>query len=143
MTGCRAGDVVRLIPDEHAAAQARHFARTWSHDHLLSRRLTDEIELVVAELVSNAIRHGVPPYEVRLFESGGMIRGMVCDGSTDPPVVNPHPDHLGGFGLGIVTACTARWGTSFGTMGKEVWFELFAQYLSTYGTSGNGSPPAD
>jgi anti-sigma regulatory factor (Ser/Thr protein kinase) len=133
--------VVRLIPDEQAAAQARRFARTWSSEHQLSLRLTEEIELVVAELVSNAVRHGAPPYELRLFEADGMIRGVIGDGSTDPPVVNQHPDHNGGFGLGIVTACTARWGTTFGSTGKEIWFEVFAQYLSTNGSSGNGSPP--
>jgi anti-sigma regulatory factor (Ser/Thr protein kinase) len=137
-TGRRAGDMVRLIPDEHAAAQARRFARTWSSDHRLTARLTDDIELVMAELVSNAIRHAAPPFDVRLLEREGMIRGVVCDGSTDAPVVNPHPDHHGGFGLGIVSACTAQWGTTFSALGKEVWFEVFAQYLST-----NGRPPSE
>jgi anti-sigma regulatory factor (Ser/Thr protein kinase) len=122
--------VVRLIPDDHAAAQARGFARQWSSTHDLTPKLADEIELVVAELVSNAVRHATPPYEIELSEADGMIRGGVYDGSTRAPILNPHPDHHGGFGLGIVTACTARWGTVFNTTGKEVWFEVFAQHVS-------------
>jgi anti-sigma regulatory factor (Ser/Thr protein kinase) len=116
--------VVRLAADEHAAVQARRFARSWSAGHALSPRLVDDIELVVAELVSNALRHGTPPYEVELSESDGVIRGEVCDGSRVAPALNPHPDHHGGFGLGIVAACTARWGTALGASGKLVWFEV-------------------
>lgn len=125
---------MRLVAAEQAAVQARRFARTWSTDHALSPRLVDEVELVVAELVSNAVRHGLPPYELELAEVRGMIRGEVRDASTDAPVPNPNPDHHGGFGLGIVTACTARWGTVFNLAGKEVWFEMFAQYHETNGS---------
>jgi len=116
--------VVRLAADEHAAAQARRFARSWSAGRELSPRLVDDIELVVAELVSNAVRHAPPPYAVDLSESDGMIRGEVCDGSQVVPTPNPHPDHHGGFGLGIITACTSRWGTALREQGKQVWFEV-------------------
>ena len=119
---------MRLVADEHASAQARRFARDWSAKHALEQRLVDDIELVVAELVSNAVRHGLPPYELELAEVRGMIRGEVRDASTDLPVPNLSPDHHGGFGLGIVAACTARWGTELNGAGKEVWFEVFAQY---------------
>jgi anti-sigma regulatory factor (Ser/Thr protein kinase) len=116
--------VVRLAADEHAAVQARRFARTWSTSQALSPRLVDDIELVVAELVSNAIRHASPPFEVELSEADGVIRGEVYDGSQVAPTRNAHPDHLGGFGLGIVSACTTRWGTAFVPEGKRVWFEV-------------------
>jgi anti-sigma regulatory factor (Ser/Thr protein kinase) len=116
--------VVRLATDEHAALQARRFARNWSTCHALSPRLVDDIELVVAELVSNAIRHAPPPYEVELSESGGVIRGEVGDGSPIGPTRNTHPDEGGGFGLGIVAACTARWGVDLVGAGKHVWFEV-------------------
>ena len=129
---------MRLVADEHAAAQARRFARDWSATHALTARLIDDIELVVAELVSNAVRHGLPPYELEFAEVRGMIRGGVRDASTRLPVPNPNPDHHGGFGLGIVTACTARWGTEVNGAGKEVWFEVFAQYSAT-----NGLGPTD
>jgi anti-sigma regulatory factor (Ser/Thr protein kinase) len=125
---------VRLVADEHAAAQARRFARNWSTNHALHPRLVDELALVVAEVVSNAVRHGLPPYELELAEVDGMIRGQVRDASTDAPVPNPSPDHHGGFGLGIVSACTAQWGTVVDHAGKEVWFELFARYAATNGS---------
>jgi anti-sigma regulatory factor (Ser/Thr protein kinase) len=116
--------VVRLAADEQAAVEARRFARRWSEAQALSPRLVDDIELVVAELVSNAMRHASPPYDVELSEVDGVIRGEVCDGSQVAPVANPRPDHHGGFGLGIVTACTSRWGTTSTISGKRVWFEI-------------------
>ncbi|MEO8693941.1 MAG: ATP-binding protein [Acidimicrobiales bacterium] len=115
---------MRLAADGHAAAQARRFARNWSTDQALSSQLIDDIELVVAELVSNAIRHAQPPYDVELFEADGMIRGEVHDGSRAMPLPNAQPDQHGGFGLGIVAACTTRWGINVVDAGKHVWFEV-------------------
>ena len=115
---------MRLAADEHAAVQARRFARRWMADQQVSAQVVDDIELVVGELVTNAIRHGRPPYEVELHEVHGVIRGEVRDASNTTPSPNPSPDHLGGFGLGIVAACTSRWGTAVLPVGKEVWFEV-------------------
>ena len=85
------------------------------------------MELIVAELVSNAVRHGKPPYALTLKETAGVIRGEVRDGSKVTPVPNPFPDENGGFGLGIVNACSSRWGTDIGDDGKHVWFEVGQQ----------------
>ena len=115
---------MRLAADEHAAVEARRYARRWLVDQHVAAQLVDDIELVVGELVSNAVRHGAPPYEVELYETHGVIRGEVRDASKAAPSLNPSPNHLGGFGLGIVAACTARWGTAFVPTGKQVWFEV-------------------
>jgi anti-sigma regulatory factor (Ser/Thr protein kinase) len=115
---------VRLAPNERAQAQARGFARSWSYRHTLPPPVIADMELVVAELVSNAVRHGRPPYALTLTQTHGVIRGEVSDASTVSPVVNPCPDEHGGFGLGIVEACTSRWGADVGADGKHVWFEV-------------------
>ena len=115
---------VRLAADEQAAVEARRYARSWSVRQGLLPHLVDDIELVVAELVSNAVRHAAPPFDIDLVEHDGVIRGEVSDGSPASPVTNVRPDHHGGFGLGIVAACTSRWGTSPTASGKQVWFEI-------------------
>ena len=122
--GARSAVPVRLAPNERAQAQARGFARSWSYRHTLPPPVIADMELVVAELVSNAVRHGRPPYALTLSQRHGVIRGEVSDASTVSPVVNPCPDEHGGFGLGIVEACTSRWGADVGPDGKHVWFEV-------------------
>ena len=118
---------MRLALDAQAQTQARRYARSWSAEHAVAAPLVDDIELVVAELVSNAIRHGTAPYEVELYDNNGVIRGEVCDGPPVAPKANPSPDERGGYGLGIVDACTSRWGTDVVPTGKHVWFEVKPQ----------------
>ena len=118
---------MRLAPDVSAATQARHYARMWSAKHGVPGRVVAEIELVVDELVGNAVRHGLPPYELALFRADDVIRGEVRDGSNVAPCVNHDPDLYGGFGLHVVTNSTSRWGTNPRPVGKEVWFEIHAR----------------
>jgi two-component sensor histidine kinase len=107
-----------------AALQARRYARRWSNEHVLAEAAVADIELVASELVSNAVRHALPPYDFELSRVNGVVRGEVHDGSTTTPTMNDHPDHRGGFGLNIVTSRTSRWGTAVTPDGKQVWFEI-------------------
>jgi two-component sensor histidine kinase len=116
---------VRLPTDESATAHARAFARLWAADQRLSDSAALTVELVAAELVSNAIRHGTPPFDIDLYLTDGVIRGRVSDGSPLLPRIDPCPDWRGGFGLNIVAGCTERWGTTT-TTGKRIWFEIEA-----------------
>jgi len=81
------------------------------------------LELVVDELVSNAVRHATPPFELHLFHLDGVIRGQVGD-SNALPQINTDPDQWGSYGLRIITNTTTRWGTIPLQTGKQVWFEL-------------------
>jgi anti-sigma regulatory factor (Ser/Thr protein kinase) len=117
---------VQLPDDDHAMRTARRFARTWAEQQHLASVVADNLQLVLSELVGNAIRHGAPPYEIDLSQSDGVIHGNVSDGSLLVPQPNDSPDERGGFGLGIVGACTSFWGTDSTPTGKQVWFELKA-----------------
>jgi anti-sigma regulatory factor (Ser/Thr protein kinase) len=126
----RLAGVMRLTQGKVAAAQARRFARNFSAERGLADPLAADLELVVTELVTNAIRHGEPPIDVELDLADSVIRGEVFDGSTAPPAPNPNPDYRGGYGLNIVAKCTSRWGTEVLTSGhyrKQVWFEIETQ----------------
>jgi len=118
---------MRLTQGTVAARQARHFARTFSAERGLPDPIAADLELVVTELVTNAIRHGEPPVDVELDLTDSVVRGEVLDGSATPPRPNPRPDDRGGFGLTIVAQCTSRWGTEMVRSGrhrKQVWFEI-------------------
>ena len=115
---------MRLPDGEQAAREARRYARAWATQQLLAGELVDDLQLISSELVNNAIRHGSPPYEFDLSYTDGAILGIVSDGSPLLPRTNPSPGEHGGFGLGIVTSCSSRWGTESTPMGKQVWFEL-------------------
>jgi two-component sensor histidine kinase len=117
---------MRLTNDEHALTSARRFARTWSNTNGLDTELSERLELLVSELVTNAIRHGAPPFRVDLRRSANSLYGEVGDGSRAGPEMRSHPDHEGGFGLRIVDTLTSQWGVSPTNSGKTVWFEIDA-----------------
>ncbi|MEO8696815.1 MAG: ATP-binding protein [Acidimicrobiales bacterium] len=115
---------MRLAQDRSAAQQARRHARQCMRDLALNEFVVADIELVVGELVNNAVLHATPPYDFDLFCANGTVRGEVHDCSTARPAVNAGPDHRGGFGLNIVAARTSRWGSKLTAAGKQVWFEI-------------------
>ena len=85
--------------------------------------------LLVSELVTNAIRHGEPPLELRAAARGAGVRVEVHDGAVDPPVLAPQapadaPLPESGRGLYLVASLADRWGWDGHSAGKTVWFEL-------------------
>ena len=113
-----------LTNDENALTSARRFARDWSQTNGLDAELSDRLELLVSELVTNAIRHGAPPFSVDLERSAHSLYGEVGDGSRAEPEMRRHPSHEGGFGLRIVDTLTSQWGVSSTNSGKTAWFEI-------------------
>nr|WSZ99878.1 SpoIIE family protein phosphatase [Streptomyces sp. NBC_00857] len=81
-------------------------------------------ELVVSELVTNAIRHATDPIQLRLIRQPHSLICEVSDGSTTTP-------HLrrarlfdeGGRGLLLIAQLTPRWGTRHHAHGKTIWAE--------------------
>ena len=89
--------------------------------------LADDVELVLAELVSNAVRHArTDVIRVSVWhENCVRVRVAVTDMSRALPqrkYVNP--DSPGGRGLAIIEAVSERWGVDPLPWGKRVWADL-------------------
>ncbi|MFI1764595.1 SpoIIE family protein phosphatase [Streptomyces sp. NPDC020800] len=81
-------------------------------------------ELILSELVTNAIRYGSSPVGVRLLH-GRCLICEVSDGSgTSPRLRRAATMDEGGRGLFLVAQFAQRWGTRYTTRGKVIWAEL-------------------
>ncbi|MFJ5972557.1 SpoIIE family protein phosphatase [Streptomyces sp. NPDC093060] len=81
-------------------------------------------ELILSELITNAIRYGSPPIRVRLLHDRSLIC-EVSDGSSTAPHLRRAADtDEGGRGLFLVARLTTRWGTRYTARGKVIWAEL-------------------
>jgi anti-sigma regulatory factor (Ser/Thr protein kinase) len=108
-----------------AVPAARRFTsetlRVWG----LPERTMEIAELVVSELVGNAVEHGGGTAELALSLRDDVLRVDVVDHSPDMPVVlSPEPVEDRHRGLLIVSALSAKWGTDLIGAGKSVWAEL-------------------
>jgi anti-sigma regulatory factor (Ser/Thr protein kinase) len=99
-------------------------ARSLVHESVPAARVADA-ELLVSELVTNAVKYGgAGPIELTLEDDGGMLRCAIRDsGSPGPlPVMQEQSDDPGGHGLRLVDHIADRWGVEKGS--TIVWFEL-------------------
>jgi anti-sigma regulatory factor (Ser/Thr protein kinase) len=83
-----------------------------------------DAELVVSELIANAVEHGVGRITLTLWLAEGRIHGEVTDAGTGAPAspAGHADDSIGGRGLMIVGALCDRWGSAEKT--SRVWFEI-------------------
>ncbi|MFD0508984.1 ATP-binding protein [Streptomyces chiangmaiensis] len=80
-------------------------------------------ELVVSELVTNAIRYAGGPVGLRLIRENVLICEVADPSNTQPRLLRAAPTDEGGRGLFIVAKCTSRWGSRYGQRGKTIWTE--------------------
>ncbi|MFC9246667.1 SpoIIE family protein phosphatase [Streptomyces sp. NPDC057136] len=122
------------VPAEHVATwQLAHdrttpsVARELVREQLEAWKLDEETvyatELIVSELITNAVRYGTPPLQLRLL----LDRTLTCE-VHDSSSVAPHLRHArtvdeGGRGLFIVSQLASHWGTRFSRDGKALWTE--------------------
>ncbi len=87
--------------------------------------VTDELSLVVSELVTNAVRHAAPPLDLEIEVSDDEVLVAVDDGSPGRPVVRPMSvDAEGGRGLQMVETLCTETGVRPHPPGKTVWAAL-------------------
>jgi PAS domain S-box-containing protein len=112
-----------LEPQPVSVARARELAR----EQLLAwglEGLVDTTELLVSELVTNALRHGYGDIRLRLL----LDRTLVCE-VWDSALLQPRRRRArdtdeGGRGLQLVAMLSQSWGSRRTHRGKTVWFEL-------------------
>jgi anti-sigma regulatory factor (Ser/Thr protein kinase) len=82
-------------------------------------------ELLVSEVVTNAVVHGGSGVRVTVESADGRVRVSVWDESPSVPVVrHPVPEDENGRGMFLVASLATRWGVDTLPPGKSVWFEL-------------------
>ncbi|WP_329134207.1 SpoIIE family protein phosphatase [Streptomyces sp. NBC_01476] len=118
-------DVVRwtLRLDECEVAAARELTRRQLAQWGL-QRLSDTAELLVSELVTNAIKAASYEVELRLMRVGKLLVEVSDDNHNLPQLQRADADDERGRGLALVSHLSRRWGTSRKAVGKVVWFEL-------------------
>lgn len=111
-----------------AAPKAAGIARAFVRDQLAASEVDetlDAVSLCVSELVTNALDHAAPPFELRLACADDSLRVEVSDATTARPVPREvEPTALRGRGLQFVEQSAARWGVDPNPHGKTVWAEF-------------------
>jgi anti-sigma regulatory factor (Ser/Thr protein kinase) len=111
-----------LNPEPRSAALARDFVGDELRQHDL-RYLVLDVQLVVSELVTNAVRHARTTVDVTLEEQPFCVVLTVHDDIPATPVMRaPGASETGGRGLMIVRGVSVDWGVELDPQGgKSVW----------------------
>ncbi|MEU0844536.1 SpoIIE family protein phosphatase [Streptomyces sp. NPDC005962] len=102
----------------NARSLAVHQLAEWGLEELVMTT-----ELIVSELVTNAIRHGTGPIRLRLIRHDVLICEVADASNTSPRLRHARTTDEGGRGLFLVAQLTRRWGTRYTEGGKLIWAE--------------------
>ncbi|WP_442814791.1 SpoIIE family protein phosphatase [Streptomyces sp. NBC_01775] len=113
----------QVEPDPAAVAPVRTECaarlREWGME-----KIGHTTELILSELITNAIRYGRSPIQVRLLHDDDSLICEVSDGSgTSPHLRRASTMDEGGRGLFLVAQFAQRWGTRYTPGGKVIWTE--------------------
>ncbi|MCM2576242.1 PAS domain-containing SpoIIE family protein phosphatase/ATP-binding protein [Streptomyces sp. MTZ3.1] len=124
----------KLPAEPQSVSRARELARgqlvTWGLGELV-----DTTELLVSELVTNALRYGEGEIRIRLLLDSTLVCEVWDGGLVQPRRRRARDTDEGGRGLQLVGLLSLGWGSRRTPHGKTVWFELRLP--------NGGSPPAD
>ncbi|MGW2352925.1 SpoIIE family protein phosphatase [Actinacidiphila glaucinigra] len=101
-------------------------ARTLATRQLCAWALQEECfatELIVSELVTNAIRYAAPPIQLRLIRDRALTCEVSDTSSAAPFLRHARTTDEGGRGLLLVSQFAERWGTRYRERGKTIWTE--------------------
>jgi hypothetical protein len=131
-TDARPARATLLPPTESSPRAACEFTRETLASWRLASAL-DNVEVIVNELVTNAVLHAEGAVTLELSVDGGCVHIEVSDDSAAMPSERPFSDSRpNGRGLGIVAALSTAWGTSPApTGGKMVWADVHVGHMLT------------
>jgi anti-sigma regulatory factor (Ser/Thr protein kinase) len=109
--------------DPSAVAEIRARATRQVAAWGLGEGLAMTTELVVSELVTNAIRYAEPPIRLRLIRDARLTCEVADASSTAPRLRHARSMDEGGRGLFLVAQLTDRWGARYTADGKIIWAE--------------------
>jgi anti-sigma regulatory factor (Ser/Thr protein kinase) len=111
--------------DQEPAAAA--IARRHTRGQLAAWGVDDDTghntQLIVSELVTNAVRHGKAPIELRLIHDTMLTCEVRDAGSAAPHLRHAGTSEEGGRGLFITAQLADAWGTRYTPPGKTIWTE--------------------
>ncbi|AOR30146.1 protein phosphatase [Streptomyces fodineus] len=110
-------------PDPAAVGVLRARATRQAEDWGLGEELALTTELVVSELVTNALRYATPPIRLRLLRDARLTCEVSDASSTAPRLRHARSTDEGGRGLFLVAQLAQRWGTRYTAEGKVIWAE--------------------
>ncbi|MEU5536906.1 SpoIIE family protein phosphatase [Streptomyces sp. NPDC020362] len=102
----------------HARAEATRRLADWGLEEL-----TMTTELIVSELVTNAIRYADPPIRLRLLRDTRLTCEVADASSTAPRMRHARSMDEGGRGLFLVAQLAHHWGARHTAEGKIIWAE--------------------
>ncbi|WP_398655142.1 SpoIIE family protein phosphatase [Streptomyces kanamyceticus] len=112
-----------LEPEDATPSRARRLARSalvrWGLEDM-----TDSVELLVSEVVTNAVRYASRPVTLRLLRTDVLRCEVGDDVPQLPRLRQARATDEGGRGLYLVNKMARRWGATRLSTGKVVWFEL-------------------
>ncbi|MGA5345603.1 SpoIIE family protein phosphatase [Streptomyces griseoincarnatus] len=112
-----------LPSDPAVVADARRTAQDQLSRWGLDAELKFTTELLVSELVTNAIRHASGRVRLRLIRERTLVCEVLDGGASAPHLRHPRAMDEGGRGLLLVSQLAERWGTRFVPDGKIIWAE--------------------
>ncbi|MER5639595.1 SpoIIE family protein phosphatase [Kitasatospora sp. NPDC002227] len=86
--------------------------------------LTDTVELLVSELVTNAVRVARDHVQLQLIRVDKLLVEVSDDNHNLPSLEPADAGDEHGRGLNLVSKLAERWGTARKAVGKVVWFEM-------------------
>jgi signal transduction histidine kinase/CheY-like chemotaxis protein len=114
--------LTRSVPfDRRAVGETRHFVAAALRDWQVPAATVESVTVASSELLTNAIRHGRSPVDIRLRRTPAHLVVEVLDGSAEMPTTDAGADGDPGRGLAVVELLADRWGVRPTPAGKAVW----------------------